>query len=125
MTPKDQLKAETKRITNAIKERLKKNEGLISKITPADFGIKSDLLFENSINTIFYAQKEIYFNSEFGKFKTQIKQSIVKIGLAQIRYIEEYLNKNPNAKLPNDKFTLYENIVAYKSAIQEYLDDKI
>lgn len=119
MNQKEEIKDEKKRINDALKESFSTYDGIISEISLEDVAVpKSRLINDRMVKDIFNEKKEKFYNKEFSKLCTELKNCALKIGRNPFEYQYEFLLKNDT--LPRNKhFTKEQTLSAYKSVLEE------
>lgn len=125
MNQKEEIRNEKKRINTAIKHSFDTYDGIISEISLEDVSLPSLRLTNNRmVEAIFNDKKEKFYNKEFSKLETELKQAALKIGRRSFECQYEYLSKN-DTLLKNKHFTKEQTLLAYKNIMAElYTENK-
>ncbi len=115
-TQKKQIKLEKRECRDRIKNGLREVGGFISDIQLPDFPEPLPTfsnLTAGTITDIFNKQKEMYYNSEYKKLITSLKQHKEKISATTFIAQHEYFKGNENADYDNLLFTREQTLAAY------------
>lgn len=115
---KEKVKAETKMFRELIKDQLKEQGHFISDIVFMDLELPEPKdLTSGVVMMMFNKYKEMYYNNEFKKLVTSMKQE--KDRLSYTTFKAQYNNfiATPNAEWSNKLFNRKQTISAYKQAL--------
>ena len=106
------------------KKKANRYKGLLQELTIDDLidGFELNHLTLSDATNLYDDFKPAYFNREFSKCVTEIKNKIEKISKRTFDMQIEYLINNPKENGMFEKFTRDENISIYKQALRDYVD---
>lgn len=119
LSKKEKIKAEIRMFRELIKEKLMDQDKFISDIVFLDVGLPEPKEINNgAVTDLFNKYKEMYYNNEFKKLITSLKQEKERLTITTFKAQYDYFISTPNADYSNKLFNREQTISAYNEAIK-------